>query len=97
MFSYSDQLYMRDNCSKLSDLRIAKRLNKPVSSVVNFRVLHMKLIKGRSLKSNGRAISQVAAMKELIALQAFDYKGVMLDSVNYRISVLQSILNNGNK
>lgn len=83
--------FVKDNYMELSDRELALKLNVSRATITDWRVRRLGLLKMKGQRN----IPYIQKVKsELSALQCYQYKGIMQDSVNKRIEFLKlTILN----
>lgn len=93
-FNQEKSDWLQANYNKFSDRAAAVRLGIPKRIVTGYRTDVLKAIKQRHKKPDLNFRNcKTLAMQELEALEAYQYEGIMIDSVKHRIQHLRNIIN----
>ena len=92
--SFDEKQFVFDRCETMSDDRISRIIKKPIRYVTHYRYDVLGIRKSRLTRNKkGFTLTEKHdARKELTALEMFNYKGIMQDSVDKRIEFLKSLL-----
>ena len=91
----SQKIYIKQNILTKSDRQVALMIGSDRETVRKYRSekLGFSKVRVRKLKFIDEESKKMVALNELLALQSYDYKGIMIDSINHRIKFLQDVVN----